>query len=297
MDHDTNGRVGTKRMRFDNVGDGNVASPAEDERRLRLIRDHGAVIRGLDRKFEGGYSVSDRSHELSTVQGIESGHSIKQNYGEAQVAYQYLENSRPIHNQNKNTLIQNHGYGNSPGADGCPNFKRPRENHEIPAYDDSGYPEQRRSFSAESRFNNQFLQSHATQQHRMEGQSSYYGSCNQSEDMRLLQDPQGFKAQPPLPTSPPPPLPAEPPRFRFSEPVASCASAPGSMFPIADSAPSLCSPYAMVSEVKTPVSYNSKGYPNSSVYHSEVCYFSTLFLHAQTRLIKRSLNGMVFVHE
>lgn len=257
-------------MRLD---DGYVASSAEDARRLKLIRDHGAVIRGLDRNYEGGYSVSDRSHEPSKVQGIESGYhneinsSIKQNYAEPQVAYQHIENNRPLHNQNKSSVVHNHGYGNSPGADGYTNFKRPRGNHEISAYDDSSYQQQRRFFSTESReFNNQFLQSHATQQHRMEAQSSYYGLSNQSEIMRL-------KAQPPLPTSPPPPLPAELPRFRFSEPVAtSSASGSGSMFPIGvDSAPSFHSPYAMVSEAKTSVSshYNSKGYPNSSGYYSE----------------------------
>lgn len=260
-------------MRVDNVSDGNVASSAEDERRLRLIRDHGAVIRGLDRKYEGGYSVLNRSHELGKVQMFESG-------------YQHIENNRPLHNQNKNSVVHNHGYGNNPGADGYTNLKRPRGNHEIPAYDDSSYQEQRRYFSTESReFNNQFLQSHATQQHRVDAQSSYYGLSNQSENMRLMQEPQGFKAQPPLPTSPPPPVPAEPPKFRFSEPaVSSYASGPGSMFPITvDSAPSFHSPYAMVSEAKTSASshYNSRGYQNSSSYSSEVCYVSNLFLHIQ----------------
>ncbi|KAH6797373.1 P-loop containing nucleoside triphosphate hydrolases superfamily protein [Perilla frutescens var. hirtella] len=278
LDHDTIGQIGIKRMRFDNVSDGYVSSSVEDERRLRLIRDHGAVSLGSDRKYDGGYSVSDRSYEPSNFQGIEGvyhkeiNYSINQNYGEPQAAYQHIENNRSLHNQSTSSVVLNHGYGNSPGADGYRKFKRGRENHESPAYDDSSYQGQQRKFSTESReFNNQFLQSHAKQQHRMDPQSSYYGVSNQSENMRLMPR---FKAQPPLPTSPPPPLPVEPPRFRFSEPVASSSSAsgPGSLFPVAvGSVSSFHSSYAVVSEAKTSISshYSSKGYPNSSGYYPE----------------------------
>lgn len=268
-------------MRFDSSSDGYVGPLAEDERRLKLIRDHGAVSHGLDRRYDGGCSVSNRSYEPSNFHNeINSG--VSQKYVEPQAPYPHIDNNRPIHNQNKSSVVHNH-YGNSPGADGYRNFKPPRGNHEIPAYDDSSYQEQRINFSTESReYNNQFLQPHSKQQHRMEPQiqSSYYGLSNQGESMRLMQDAQGFKAQPPLPTSPPPPIPLEPPRFPFSEPVASSASGPGSLFRSGvNSAPSFCSPYSVVSESVTSVSshYTSKGYPNSSGYFPEVCYLLTLF--------------------
>lgn len=239
LDHDVTGQIGVKRMRYDCASDGYAVPFAEDERRLKLIRDHGAVSNGIDRKYDGGCSVSNRSYEPSNFQGMESGYhreinsSFKQNYGEPRASYPHIENNRPVHNQSKSSALHNHGYGNNPGADGYRN-----SNHDL------SYQEQRRDFSTESQF---------LQQHRMEPQSSYYS--------------QGFKAQPPLPTSPPPPLPMEPPRFPISEPVSS-------------SAPSFHSPYSMVSEAITPVSshYSSKGYPNSSGYHPEVSYsFNSFF--------------------
>ncbi|XP_057806396.1 uncharacterized protein LOC131021290 isoform X2 [Salvia miltiorrhiza] len=278
LDHDITGQIGVKRMRFDNSNDGYVGSFAEDERRLKLIRDHGAVSHGLDRKYDGGCSVPNRSYDHSNFQGIESGYqkeinsSVNQKYGEPQASYSHIDNNRPHHNQNKGSVVHNH-YGNSPGADGYRNFRPPRGNHDIPAYDDSSYQDQRRNFSTESlEYNNQFLQPHVKQQHRMQPQSSYYGLSNQSENMRLMQDAPGFKAQPPLPTSPPPPIPVEPPRFPFSEPVASSASGPGSLFlGGVNSASSFHPPYSMVSESITSVSshYNSRGYPNSSGYYPE----------------------------
>ncbi|KAL1566283.1 hypothetical protein AAHA92_01912 [Salvia divinorum] len=277
-DRDITSQIGVKRMRFDNSSDGYVGSLEEDERRLKLIRDHGAASRGLDRKYDGGCSVSDRSHEPSNFQGIESGYhkennySVNQKYGEPQASYSHIDNNRPLHSQNKSSVLHNH-YGSSPGADGYRNFRPPRGNHETLAYDDSSYQDQRRNFSTENReYNNQYLQPHAKQQHRMEPQSSYDGLSNQGENKRLMQDATGFMAQPPLPTSPPPPIPVEPPRFSFSEPVTSSACGPGSLFRRGiNSASSFHSPYSMVSESVTSVSshYTSKGYPNSSGYHPE----------------------------
>lgn len=215
MGYDDNGQIGVKRMRIDNVNDGFMGSMAEDERRLKLIRDHG---------LDGNYG--DPQHIVNNKN---------------------VEFGRSHHNQNQsNNVVRDQGYGNGVSvANGYNSVKRPRGNHETLAYDDAAYQERGRSFSTESRmFNNQFLQSHAAQQHRMEPTSAYY-SPNQSDNVRLLHDPQGFKAQPPLPTSPPPPLPVEPPRFRFSE-----------------SASSFQSPYTMVSEA-----------PNSSGgYYPQVCY-------------------------
>lgn len=201
--YDDNGQIGVKRMRLDNVNDGFMGPVAEDERRLKLIRDHGAASRGLD----GNYGGSNYGREINS--------EMKQNYGEPQVPYQHnivnsknVELGRSLHHQNESSVVRDQGYGISvSGADGYSNIKRPRGNQFLP-----------------------------TQQHRME--AAYYS--HQSDNVRL---PQGFKAQPPLPTSPPPPLPAEPPRFRFSESVVSS---------------SFQSPYTMVSEV-----------PNSSGYYPQ----------------------------
>lgn len=251
-DREIPSQIGVKRMRFDNGSDGYVGSFEEDERRLKLIRDHGAVSGGLDRKYDGGCSVSDRSHEPSNFQGIESGYHKENNHS--------VNQNRPLHNQNKSSVMHNH-YGSSPGADGYRNFRPPRGNHETLAYDDSSYQDHRRNFPTESReYNNQYLLPHAKQQHRMEPQLPYYGLSNQGENKRLMQDAPGFMAQPPLPTSPPPPIPVEPSRFPFRGGV--------------NSASSFHSPYSMVSESVTSVSshYTSKGYPNSSGYHPEVCY-------------------------
>lgn len=274
LDHDVTGQVGVKRMRYDSGGDGYAVPWAEDERRLKLIRDHGAVSHGLDRNYDGGCSVSNRSYEPNSFQGMESGYpkeinsSFNQNYGEPRAPYPNIESIRPVHNQSKSSVLHNHGYVNSPGANGYMNSNVSRGNHEIPAYDGSSYHEQNRNFSTENRdFNNQFLR-----QHRMEPQSSFYA--------------QGFKAQPPLPTSPPPPLPVEPPRFPISEPVSS-------------SGPSFHSPYSTVSEAVTPVSshFTSKGYPNSSGYHPEVSCSLTPFLSEFCCLIGKSINAAAITHQ
>lgn len=288
FDYDNNVQVGVKRMRFNNVNDSYMSSLAEDERRLKLIRDHGAMSHGLDRKSDAGYMIPNHSLEPSSFpdkkgefgnhyQGIEGGYRqeinlhMKQNYGERQVMYQHTLNNknvelgRPLYNISEGNLVQSHGYGEFiHGA------KRPG-NHEILASDPVTHQEPR-SFLTESReFNNQLLQSHTTQQPLVEPKSSYYGFPHH--------DSQGFNLQPPLPTSPPPPLPAEPPRYSFSESVvSSSASGPPSLFPVAvDSSSSFQSPYTMVSEAIRPVPthFTSKANPNSNGYYREVYYLFT----------------------
>ncbi|KAK6148523.1 hypothetical protein DH2020_019435 [Rehmannia glutinosa] len=273
LDYDNNGPIGVKRMRFNNVND--VGLLAEDERRLKLIRDHGAVSHGLDRNYDGGYRLSNHSFEPSNksgnfgdhFQGIEGGYRrevnshMQQNYGERQFAYQHIENDknvelgRSLYNQSESNMVHNHGYGNSV--------------HEADRYKDF---KRRSDDTTESwEFNNQFSRTQGTQQHIMEPKLAHYGLPNQIENLRHVQEPQGFKVQPPLPTSPPPPLPAEPPRFHFPESVvSSSASRPSSLFPYAvHSSSSFQSPYNMVSEAITSVSthYTNNANPNSGGYY------------------------------
>ncbi|KAL0292876.1 UNVERIFIED_CONTAM: YLP motif-containing protein 1, partial [Sesamum radiatum] len=285
LNYDSNGQIGVKRMRVDTL--------AEDERRLKLIRDHGAASHCIDRSYGGGYRFSNNSYEASNIvdkranfgdrfQGIDGGYHqeinshIKQNYGECQFASEHIENNnnvevgRSAYNHSESNLVQNQGYGNSAHADEYRKFERPGVNHETLAFENSHYQQQRRNFSTETL---EFSQSHATQQHIFKHKSVPYGLPHPSENMHAVRDSQWFKGQPPLPTSPPPPLPVEPPRLRFSESVvSSSASGPSSLFPIAvDSAPSFQSPYSKVSQAMTSGSthYSSKDNSNSSGYYPE----------------------------
>ncbi|KAL0355595.1 UNVERIFIED_CONTAM: hypothetical protein Sradi_4006400 [Sesamum radiatum] len=59
LNYDSNGQIGVKRMRVDTL--------AEDERRLKLIRDHGAASHCIDRSYGGGYRFSNNSYEASNI--------------------------------------------------------------------------------------------------------------------------------------------------------------------------------------------------------------------------------------
>lgn len=264
QDYDQNGQVGTKRMRSDTANEVYGGLFSEDERRLKLIRDHGAVARG---NFDGGYrhsvnsfetnSFSDKKGNLGDRQGINP--PMKPSYGDQQFAYQHPENNKNVelgrtYNHSEISGVQNHMYGNSAyGTDGYKNYKHPVGNHETLQYDTAGCQEQRRNFPIRGR-DHQFLQPPT-------GQVT-----------------SGFKNQPPLPTNPPPPLPPDPPKFRFPEHAVSTSApgpGPGSLFPIAvDSASRYRSPYALVSEGISSVSthYSNKANPSSTSYYSEVLY-------------------------
>ncbi|KAL3640617.1 hypothetical protein CASFOL_015585 [Castilleja foliolosa] len=75
-DYDNSSPIGTKRMRINETYPGSLS---EDERRLKLIRDHGAMNHGYRPEI--------------------------QNYGERQVTYQ--------HNENKKNVMQNNGHMNN----------------------------------------------------------------------------------------------------------------------------------------------------------------------------------------
>ncbi|KAL0292101.1 UNVERIFIED_CONTAM: YLP motif-containing protein 1 [Sesamum calycinum] len=308
LNYDSNGQIGVKRMRVDTL--------AEDERRLKLIRDHGAASHCVDRSYGGGYRFSNNSYEASNIvdkranfgdrfQCIDGGYHqeinshIKQNYGECQFASQHIENNsnvelgRSAYNHSESNLVQNQGYGNGVHADGYRKLEQPGGNHETLAYENSHYQQQRRNFTTESL---EFSQSHGTQHHIIEHKSVPYGLPHPSENMHAVRDSQGFKGQPPLPTSPPPPLPVEPPRFRFSESVvSSSASGPSSLFPIAvDSAPSFQSPYTKVSQAITSGSthYSSKENSNSSGYYpgERVCFCMSICVDTQAIIFSQRAN-------
>ncbi|KAL7139171.1 hypothetical protein ABFS83_09G033000 [Erythranthe nasuta] len=119
FDYDNNCQVGAKRMRFNNANEGYASSGmAEEERRLKLIRDHGAMNLGFGRSSNGGYLPSNHSHEINSHR--------EQSYGERQFVHQHAVNNtnselgRSLHNQ----IDNNHGYGN---------FKQ-AGNHEILGY-------------------------------------------------------------------------------------------------------------------------------------------------------------------
>ncbi|KAL6497422.1 hypothetical protein OROGR_029351 [Orobanche gracilis] len=264
LNYDNSVPVGVKRMRFNNVN-GTYAGPwSEDERRLKLIRDHGAANHGLYRHCDGGRRllIPDQSFDQSNLngnrgnfgdhfQGIEGGYRLEiKSYGERQFVYKHIENNknmelgRLLYNQSESNGLQNHGYEISSvhEEDRYKSFAPPGRMNETWLDDNSAYHEQRNNSS----------QTHSTQQHIMEPNWAYYGLPNQ--------------VQPPLPTSPPPLVPVDPPMFRLSESsVSSSAFVPSSVFPVAvDSASPIQSPYTKVSEAITSV---STPYPNSSGYY------------------------------
>ncbi|KAG8379131.1 hypothetical protein BUALT_Bualt07G0056300 [Buddleja alternifolia] len=286
LDYDSNGQIGVKRMRDESY----VSSFADEERRLKLIRDHGAASQGLDRNYDGGYRLSSNHFDRNNYgekrgnvgdhfQGIEGGYlqegnsDMRHKYVERQFAYQHSENNKNVeiarspYNQSETNLVKNQGYRN--GVHGTDGYR----NLEQMDFENAPHQGQRRNLSTESRaFDNHFSQSHATHQHVMNPKPAYYSLSRSSENVRPIKGSQGFNGQPPLPTSPPPPLPAEPPGYRFSESVvSSSASGPNSLFPVAgSSASSLQSQYTMVSEAITSSSpYSSKTNPNSRGYYPE----------------------------
>ncbi|KAL2492750.1 Uncharacterized protein Adt_28378 [Abeliophyllum distichum] len=281
-----NGQVGVKKMRFDD----SVPPPApymneyyvnssrvlaEDERRLKLIHDHGAASHNLDTNYEGGYKISSNNFERNDfrylgvgrferdggVYSLESDSNMKRKLEEEHFEYQHIENNKNPYNRTGSDLIQSHAYGiNGYDANG---------------YNDALYKEQRSCFPRGGReFNSQFPQSYTKQQHLMEPKPAHYGLSNLSGmNMGPMQDSQVFSGQPPLPTSPPPPLPMEQPVRHFSERVVSSSPAgTNSLFPISvDSAASLQSLNTAVSEATSsaPMYYPSKANLNSSGYPTE----------------------------
>ncbi|CAA0826814.1 P-loop containing nucleoside triphosphate hydrolases superfamily protein [Striga hermonthica] len=214
LDYNSNVPVGAKRMRSDNVYENYAGRPlAEDERRLKLIRDHGAVGQGLDMNHSGGSSLPSHSFGQSNFGDNRSpGDPL---YGERQCAYLDVEKGRNLglgispYSQSDGHMVQNHGYG----------YTSFRPAKEVQLDYNAAYQEQRqnvatKSWESKNQFS-QFPETHSNKQHAMEPRVGLYALANQVQPPLLI-------TQPPPP--PPPPLPAELPRFRFAENVVSSSS-------------------------------------------------------------------------
>ncbi|XP_022883634.1 uncharacterized protein LOC111400450 [Olea europaea var. sylvestris] len=274
------GQVGVKRMRFEDSGPppgpymnehhvNSLRVFAEDERRLKLIHDHGAASQNSGTNHYGGYKISSSNFKRSGFSDLgfgrferDGGYCLEtdSNMNRKRVEhfeYQYNENNKNPYNRTGSDLIQSRPYGTN--------------GHEADGYIDALCKEQRQGGR---QFNNQFPQSYTMQQHIMEPKPANYRLSNLSGmNMGPMKDSLVFSGQPPLPNSPPPPLPLEQPVRHLSEHVVSSPPAEtSSLFPIpAESAASLLSSSTAVSEAisSAPVYYPSKACLNSSGYPNE----------------------------
>ncbi|XP_051123126.1 uncharacterized protein LOC127246010 isoform X2 [Andrographis paniculata] len=120
-DYDQNGHVGGKRMRFDSANESYTCAASEDERRLKLIHDHGFMNHGLDKNLDGGYRHSNHSLETS-------------NLGE-----------------------NNGNFGDRPAISSSNKILKRSPYPEAMKYENVAYQDQQRNFSVGSR-DNQFMQ-------------------------------------------------------------------------------------------------------------------------------------------
>ncbi|CAA3002023.1 Hypothetical predicted protein [Olea europaea subsp. europaea] len=275
-----NGQVGVKRMRFEDSGPppdpymnehrvNSLRVFAEDERRLKLIHDHGAASQNSGTNHSGGYKISSNNFERSGFSDLGVGRferdggycqETDSNMNRKRVEhfeYQYNENNKNPYNRTGSDLIQSRPYGTN--------------GHEADGYIDALCKQQRQGGR---QFNNQFPQPYTMQQHSMEPKPANYRLSNLSGmNMGPMKDSLVFGGQPPLPNSPPPPLPLEQPVRHLSEHVVSSPPPEmSSLFPIpAESAASLLSSSTAVSEAisSAPVYYPSKACLNSSGYPNE----------------------------
>ncbi|CAI9112273.1 OLC1v1012694C2 [Oldenlandia corymbosa var. corymbosa] len=213
------GNVGAKRMRFDDSGfssspsgryanEHSINSSADDERRLKLIRDHGGVKSGEFDRNSGDKRSFDEFRDAgikpplntefdgrrnfvvqeSSAQNIEDGKFVQ--YGELRGnQFDHRFHQSNVHEHSRNSL-------NSVGL--------PMENSEAMRLNQrsvSGYPNDQRSG---------------------------FGRELHSPGSGLPYQ------QPPLPLSPPPPLPVESPGHYQSQPVflSSPTVSSGSLFPV-----------------------------------------------------------------
>ncbi|CAI9757518.1 unnamed protein product [Fraxinus pennsylvanica] len=265
-----NGQVGVKRMRSEDSrlhpGPYSLRVLAEDERRLKLIHDHGASNHNLGTFYEGGCKISGNNfesdfHDLGVgrfernggVYSVEIDSNMKRKRAE-HFEYQHSENNKNSYNQTGSNLIQSRAYGTN--------------GHEADGYNDALYKEQRSFPQGDAEFHNQFPESYTKQQYLMEPKPAHYSLSNLSGmNMAPIQDSQVFSGQPPLPNSPPPPLPMAQPAHHLSGRVVSLSPAgTSSLFPLrVDSAASLQSSNTAVSEA---ISSGAMYYPNNANLNS-----------------------------
>lgn len=299
--HDDAQAIGAKRMRVDHSGhssgpghyvNGNyMNSPGEDERRLKLIRDHGAVNYDLSSSNDPGkkisaYTFEKMSNFSNLFPGTFSGHFKESNIYEkrnydAQLEYrkkETVELGRLQYDRCENNFMQNQVCeNNGDRADDYKNLDQALGVHQTHIYNTLPTPQERIKFPTKSQpeFSKCILQS-LKQSPGHNGQPKYFSLSGPNENMGQLRRSPGNNGQPPLPTSPPPPLPVELPGLNLLKPgVTSSAYGSSSLFPVpSESASSLRAPYPVVSVgISSEANeYLRKANPSSGGYYTEVCY-------------------------
>ncbi|KZV34706.1 hypothetical protein F511_00608 [Dorcoceras hygrometricum] len=294
LDYDDAQTIGAKRMRVDYHGHssgpghcvrGNyMNSPGEDERRLKLIRDHGAMNHDLNRSNDLGKknsaSASEKMNWNESCYFKENNFYEKRNYN-AQLEHrqkEMVELGRLQYDQSENYLVQNQVCENINGdRDDCyKNLDQARGVPQTHIYSSLPTPQERIKVPTDSKqeFSKRMLQSCVT--HHQATEPKYYSLSGPNENMGQFERSHGNNGQPPLPTSPPPPppLPLELPGLNLLKPgVQSSASGGSSMFlPVpAETAQSLLASYPMVSKCITSEAneFSQKANPNSGGYYTE----------------------------
>ncbi|XP_073048540.1 uncharacterized protein [Primulina eburnea] len=298
LDYDDAQAIGAKRMRVDYSGHSSgpghyvngifMNSPGEDERRLKLIRDHGAVNYDLNSSNDSGNKVSAYTFENMSnfghlFQGTERGHFKESNIYEkrnydAQLEYrqkEIVELGRLQYDRSENNFMQNQVCeNNGDRADGYKNLDQARGVHQTHIHNTFPTPQERIKFPTKSQpeFSKCISQS-LKRSPGHNGQPKYYSLSGPNENTGQLKLSPGNNGQPPLPMSPPPPLRVELPGLNSLKPgVTSSASGGSSVIPVpAESASSLRAPYPVVSVgISSEANeYSRKANPNSGGYYTE----------------------------
>lgn len=195
----------------------------EDERRLKLIRDHGAALsnNALDRNYHlEPTPFAPREGGGFSQEAINA--PPKRKFEESKVYHHPQFGQSLLHKQTDSMV-----YGDMSSSRNYNSFELDRVNR---VFEDKSYPQQRPNFPIE-----------LLGQPNVEPRPPY------------------FSRPPPLPNSPPPPRPVE---FQFTGRASSSAPGPSSLFPVAvGSASSVQSP-CTVSQINTSASmpYSSSAY-------------------------------------
>lgn len=263
---------------FDNNPDRNLS---EDERRLKLIRDHGVALSKPpeEQTFGGPGKLNQNgfhSDENEVFSRSQIGGFSSFQYGQPRTSQQMFQ--RPA---NDSAAVNRLGYSgrdswqgvSAPYSEQAGNGDPNKLQHDVQV---------RQDFHSAAQSSNGSLPAHEFSFRSQEGRGVYgpyshpTSNRNFSENMGLMGASRIFNGQPPLPSSPPPPLPLDPPTNQSSElTYFSPPKAPASLFPVsARSSPLAPSSYTKVPEAHSlPQPYfQNKSLPQSSAGFSlQVC--------------------------
>lgn len=275
--------VGAKRMRFDDSGFSSIAAgthsnehppankSAEDERRLKLIRDHGAASSGEFDKSSGGKRSFDEISDMGLKPKIglftkssdfdSKGILVQENNVQKSEEGKF---GQP-YNQLDNRLHQKYAYEH--GTHSFITLEQSRQNNEamrhnwqVVSGDSAVYNDRISDFGRGFHSPDNHFVSKNAMQHVMEPKPNQYGFPNLNNQ------------QPPLPVSPPSLLTTESPGQYLSKPLFSSSSSvsSASLFPILPSSPAVgASSYPSVPEY-----HSNKGlHASSAGFVSEVGHF------------------------